>query len=283
MFMIDKIIATGIRFQDPYDYSNNFIIPEDKEIVLFDKSDKIKRFSTIYDNPIRLLIQLCYDSNFIISKGFKLYNSGYGCLDITFGSYQYTIQLGDGVVQIESLREGGSIVASKVIGSNLYIKDRTKILYNTILDSNSLPLLNFTEYGRILISELKKFVVLNKYSYGRPYKIYGYDYKEKAVDLCNKYLEQTSWDRKLIYNSYNPLGHGHIFTVLNTKDNTYCPIESEGSGFRRFLHIVEAVEESRQKNVPLIIENYGEGIDRDKCDVLFDIIKGLGINIVYSS
>lgn len=46
---------------------------------------------------------------------------------------------------------------------------------------------------------------------------------------------------------------------------------------------MEAVEKAKRQDLPLIIENYGEGIDEDKCEVLFDMIKESGINIVLSS
>lgn len=295
---IDKIVATGIRSQNPYN-SENFNISEDHEVVLFDKSKKVLQWPLYNEDPINLLIALCRDTNILISDRFKVYNSGYGCIDIKFGRYQYTVQFGDGVVQLESLRENGSIVASSMSGSNLYIKDSGKVLYNTVIPNyyNKLDvteylfILNFTEYGETIKNELRKFIILDQYSYTNPYKIYTYINSSevfKTVETYNAYLEKTGWNRKILYNEsqhiFHPIPGESKFMILNIEDNKQYPISSEGSGFKRFLHIIEEVDRAKQFDVPLIIENFGEGVDEDKCEVLFDmIIKESGINIVLSS
>ena len=289
---IDKIVASGIGLRDIYS-SEKFDIPEDSEVVLFDRDVKVKSFSAYYEDPLKLLIALCYDTNFLTTEGFKIYNTGYGCLDIVFGSYQYTVQFGDGIPQVESLREDGTIIASSMLDSKLYMKDDSMIPYNIPIPdpynhdvTRFLFILNYTEYGQIIRDSLREFIILDQYSYGKPYKIYGHTNSREVLEMVetyNTYLERAGWHRKILYDNLQDIIPGSRFGVLNTEDNRSYPRSSEGSGFRRFLCIVEAVEEAKRQDLPLIIENYGEGIDEDKCEVLFDMIKESGINIVLSS
>lgn len=289
---IDKIVASGIGLRDIYSLGK-FDIPEDSEVVLFDRDIKVKGFSVHYEDPLNLLINLCYDTNFLTTEEFKIYNTGHGYLEIMFGSYQYIVQFGDGIPQVESLREDdGTIVASSIIDSGLYIKDNSKILYNTPMPdpynhdvTKYLFILNYTEYGKIIKDCLKKFIILDQYSYGKPFRIYYNTNSQEVyrmVETYNIYLKRAGWARKILCDSKYVIP-GSRFTVLNTEDNRYYPMSLEGSGFKRFIHIVEAVEEANLLDVPLIIENYGEGIDEDKCEVLFNMIKESEINIVLSS
>ena len=291
---IDRIVASGIRVQDPYSSENIINIPEDYEVVLFDNNIKVKSYSVRYEDPLKLLISICYDTNFLTSTMFKICNTGYGYIDIIFGSYQYTIQFGDGIPQIESLREGGTIVASSMLGSKLYMKYDSMIPYNIPMPNlynddvtKHLFILNYSEYGKIIKDNLREFIILDRYSYsGRPYKIYGHtNYKEvsEMVEAYNLYLERAGWNRKILYDNVQYVISGSRFGVLNTEINRFYPISSECSGFKRFLYIIEAIEKAKHSNVPLIIENYGEGIDADKCSVLLEMIKESGINIVLSS
>lgn len=288
---IDKIVASGIGLRDMYSLGN-FDIPEDSEVVLFDRDVKVKLFSAYYEDPLKLLIALCYDTNFLTTEGFKIYNIGYGYLDIVFGSYQYTVQFGDGIPQVESLREDGTVIASSMLDSKLYMKDDSMIPYNIPIPdpynhdvTRFLFILNYTEYGQIIRDNLREFIILDKYSYGKPHKIYGHTNSREVLEMVetyNTYLERAGWNRKILYDNlqyYIDSG----FRVLNTEDNRNYSLSSEGSGFKRFLHIVEAIEKAKRQDLPLIIENYGEGIDEDKCEVLFDMIKESGINIVLSS
>lgn len=294
MVEIDKIVASGIKLRGPYTYNSwQFEIPEDEEVVLFDRDVKVKEFSVHYEDPLNLLINLCYDTNFLTTEGFKIYNTGYGYLEIIFGSYQYIVQFGDGIVQVESLREDdGTIVASSIIDSRLYIKDNSKIPYNTPMPdpynhdvTKYLFILNYTEYGKIIKDCLKKFIILDQYSYEKPFRIYYNTNSQEVyrmVETYNIYLERAGWARKILCYDSKYVIPGSRFTVLNTEDNRYYSMSSEESGFKRFIHIVEAVEKANLLDVPLIIENYGEGIDEDKCEVLFDMIEESGINIVLS-
>lgn len=271
--MINKIVASGINVCT--NNCNYGVIPSDCEVILFDREQKIKHFSNCYEldrASIRLLAGLCTDPLFLSTRFFKDNNKGMvGYIQISYGSdYEYTIHLLDGEVEIEVLTEQGVIQAIKE-GNNIDIVDKSKIKIDPLIANY---LLYKTEYGSSIIDDLNKFIIYD------PLSSQILLYSDVRLDICigsnidkyNRFLLASGWEREIQTDNYSK--------IKNTSTEVIFNIQSEGSGFKKFLTMLFYIEEARDSQSPLIIDNFGDGLDVDKCDFLYNLMIEYNINVI---
>lgn len=267
--MINKIVASGINVCT--NNCNYGTIPSNCEVILFDKEHKIKHFNNNYEldrASKQLLITLCTNHLlFLSTQFFRESNKGMiGYIQIFYESdFEYTIFLLDGEVQMEILTEGGVVQVIKE-GNKFDMIDKSKLKQG--------PLLNYilykTEYGLDILRSLDDFITHDFLS--SQIFLYPTAGIHANINKYNKYLSDAGWEREIQEYNYNK--------VKNTSTGDIFSIHSEGSGFKRFITIISCIEGAKNSQSSLIIDNFGEGLDVDKCDFLYNLMIEYNINVI---
>lgn len=268
--MINKIVASGINVCT--NNCNYGTIPSDCEVILFDKEHKIKHFNNNYEldrASKQLLITLCTDHLlFLSTRFFRESNKGMiGYIQISYGSdFEYTIFLLDGEVQMEVLTEGGMVQVIKE-DNKFNMIDKSKLKQGYLINY----ILYKTEYGLDILGSLNNFITYDFLSSQiLLYPTSGIH--SNNIDKYNKYLFDAGWEREIQAYNYDK--------VKNTSTGDIFSIYSEGSGFKRFITIISCIEEAKNSQSSLIIDNFGDGLDVDKCDFLYNLIIEYNINVI---
>lgn len=311
--MIERITVENLRLED-YNYYVGSIIG--KQTILNSRDV----FSVYYDQEfpaIRMLERLCdfrkhpnyTDNIFGVSEG----STGYGCIDIEFtrkhnpdSVYRYVQQYMDAVPYFETLANRNNIIEMNQDGE---LESELDILnsYSPWIEEKP----NY--YGRyhIFYNNAKCKEMMNDFSEISYLNTYEFIRNDIKLLSCNNLKEESTqresvFTRLNIYNRYlEMLGMNKIikvrsdyyyptlvldsFMVCDTslqlfskRGNSY-PLSSEGGGFFRILHTIDAIEKAKSYKSPLIINSFCAGVDRDKSDILFNYIKQeSGRSIPYS-
>ncbi len=297
---LKKIVASNIEVVNfEYNYGH---IPEDT--VIFDSSRKVDVYYDMGElgniANVKLIIELYKDFLYLRSYSFTQRNSGYGYLEFTYDNYQYTVQIGDGHAFLETVKENGTMVATNS-DDGLFIDN------DMLLDYVPMPnpyngksteyffILNYTKYGKILKDLLHQFIIWDSCSYNsicsklliKQLFCKTNKQRDEIISTYNKHLQLAGWNRKLIVvdsidvvEDAADLYDINVVGLDSSEEKISYPINMEGSGFKRFLFLLDIIEDAKQSHVPIIIGNFGEGIDSDKCQYLYDEIKNCGINAI---
>ncbi len=281
--MIEKIIASDILVAD-FDYIYG-LLPADT--IIYDASRKVDIQPK--DSPkIKLLSEICGDYLFMRSYGMRMANQEHGgCLEIQTSEFTYMIQYCNGIGYFESVRKDGKweiLVGND--GDNLLPEKYLPIdrPYPKIPNASEYFVFLHTSFGESIRADLNKTIIRDSNFYSRIPKLLLYtspNVRSRTIEVYNRYLRRA-WNKEIridpkFLDRYLLVSQDYKLIDLSNPSSPMIPMSCEGGGFLKYLHYIDALEEAKKTDSLLIVENFGEGLDDDKTDVLFDEIRSLGI------